>query len=560
MSMKKYVKYTILLIPAVFFSCNIFGGMHRDPEKYGAEALVLEGKRLMQEKDWTGAQKMFQQARGMKNTLSEAYFYEGKCILRINSVDLNQVWGEINPQGELAKQKNVPFLYNPPAGKKVKDKLPSQFTLTINGVAYSADTLIDSVFLQRKRIYDAVSQSIRFLDTINIRATQMDGAIKREQFESDYLVEVSIKTILGIIDINKNDTLDYYTDFTSKKFSQERNAFRILCLDIPSLDSMDFDSLKSISKNPKDIKKNLDSILSTLNKADSSFNNFKIDLINGQKQKPDLDTGMANNLGKMISNFKKILPYFYYNDFINNDRDYWNTNNNRTIDRMVWIDWDLDKKIDIYRPDTSVHAHIGDSLERLNHPEYYDTTGVGIDPDNKKDKRYKYRGPYTFEFIAGDWGVDEEIMDGKDNDQDGFVDEDTRVAADTLDDDGDFYKRDSLPMVWRDTVTPDFLITINDNLHWDTVSVSLEFRTLYTDIYKTFLNKELPENLRRYKGTPPKGEFISGDYGLDEEWYDGLDNDGDDLIDEDVGERLPPVERRLELIQELGIHGMRGDK
>jgi hypothetical protein len=49
-------------------------------------------------------------------------------------------------------------------------------------------------------------------------------------------------------------------------------------------------------------------------------------------------------------------------------------------------------------------------------------------------------------------------------------------------------------------------------------------------------------------------EFSDGDYGMDEEWYDGLDNDRDGLIDEDVGERNPPASFRPVFIESLSVY------
>jgi hypothetical protein len=271
---------------------------------------------------------------------------------------------------------------------------------------------------------------------------------------------------------------------------------------------------------------------------------------------------MADNVGKMITTFKKKVPYFHYNDFMDNDSNYYNTNGNSKVDRMIWIDWDFDKKIDMYAPTAPVHMHIGDSLFLLKFSKIDSVYRFIGDITDKTDKRYQYRGRYTYEFIGGDWGVDEEIMDGKDNDLDGSIDDDTRIVSDTLDDDGDFFKRDLSPMVWRDSVIKDSRITINDpdTKNWDTVVVLPEFKTLYSAIYIQIYGKELPAKLKRYKVKPPKGEFVSGDYGLDEEWYDGVDNDGDGLIDEDVGERIPPAGYREEIIESLRQNGSRGDK
>ena len=300
-----------------------------------------------------------------------------------------------------------------------------------------ADTLIDSVFLERKRIYDAMSVAINYLDTIYYCGDEMDGVIMREQYEGDYLIEVSVTVILGISDINNNGKLDYN--------SNERNAFKILSQDVPNLDNMSFDSLKTLSKNPNEIKDNLDLIIHTLGLADSSYDNF-----NSELKGANMDTAMVKDIGEMINNFKTILPYFYYNDSSDNDADWFNTNGNSSVDRMVWIDWNGDGLIDIYSPkDTGVygHIHIGDNAHIQQNPNLYEL----VDSSDESYKRYIYKGGYCYEFIGGDWGVEEEIMDGLDNDLDGLVDEDTRIVNDSLDDDGDI----AVDEEWYDGVDND---------------------------------------------------------------------------------------------------------
>ncbi len=565
---------------AVFFSCNIFSPQEVDQDKWYmvGDAWVLEGKKKMWEEDWIGAAKDFAKAIETDSKLSEAYFYLGKCILRLNRVNLEQVWDDIKPESDELEKNEIPFLYKLPSDKdSIKQPIPRfttklyrivlydtlinnvtndttlDFNIRVYEEEFSADTTIDSVFLERKRIYDAVSQSIQWLEIINCDKS-LDNKIKRAQYESDYLVEISIISVLGIIDLNNNGVFDWDLE------KNERNAYRILCQDMTNLDDMEFDSLKNISKNPYDIKKNLDLILISLDSANSSYKNFTMDLVNG-----DMDSSMVNPLGKMIGNFKKMLPYFYYDDFVDNDEDEYNTNENAKRERMIWIDWDYDEKIDVYGPsDTadSGHLHIGDSLHKALHPEMYEW----VDPNDPDFFRYRYTGGYTYEFIAGDWGVDEEILDGEDNDGDGLVDEDSRNSADTLDDDGDYYDTDSSqvlnpesldPMYW-DSISTDEFIDIPKDGNWSSVPIKPLYKSLHDTIYPTLYNKSIPDSLPIYTGGY-LGDFSDGDYGLDEEYYDGIDNDKDGLIDEDVGEQLPPAAKRDELINLLRSLGLRGE-
>ena len=369
----------------------------------------------------------------------------------------------------------------------------------------TARTLLDSVFLERKRIYDAVCKAIVYLEKINSNPGMMDGVISRKQYESDYLVEISVKAVLSIVDLNHNKQLDFVTG----SMTEEENTFRVLVQDIPSLtpDSMKLDSLKEISNNPQTINARIDSMRQLLDSANLSYLKFAAELEEGAERSDKINKDQAKPLGDMIDKFRRVLPFYYYQDKADNDSDYYNTNGNATIEPMIWVDWDGDERIDI---DSAGDTYIGDSMHIVRHPDLYEF----IDAPGGDYRRYRYVGGYTYEFIAGDWGVDEEKMDGADNDRDGLTDEDCRTVADSLDDDSrDTVKRK--PLLWTD-VNGDFII---DSLT----------------------------------------EVTGGTWDVDEEWFDGLDNDRDGDVDEDVGKQLPPEEKRAELIELLRQKGLRGE-
>ncbi len=116
--------------------------------------------------------------------------------------------------------------------------------------------------------------------------------------------------------------------------------------------------------------------------------------------------------------------------------------------------------------------------------------------------------------------------DGLDNDHDGKLDSDDPdegLNEDPLDDDGDWIdlNRNGIqePMIWRDKDGDGKFgyEDLNNNGYYDTGD-RFDFYDINGNYHK---------------------EYISGDYGVDEELFDGIDNDGDTIIDEDLrGYRL----------------------
>jgi hypothetical protein len=201
------------------------------------------------------------------------------------------------------------------------------------------------------------------------------------------------------------------------------------------------------------------------------------------------------------------------------------------------------------------------------------------------------RPPARSDWISGTFGVDEEEFDDRDNDYDGIKDEDSRNARGMDDDDDAILSTDMIgkpsqpaPMVWSDVPghanqCPDIDTTkamLAPPFQRQFCIGSLEHRIYLSQhggkdtlslYYSRFLGEgpnqnclddfdKLPETYKTAvglhsssddavqdacqfkhiwkKGIPPNSEWASGVFGIDEEVPDGVDNDGDGWIDEDV--------------------------
>ncbi len=121
MKLDKKLLFSILMIFTFFLSCNLFEpkSIDADSDKYymTGEAWVQEGLKKIRSQDWQGGKQCFEIAMEKDSALSEAHFYYGKCILRLNGVDLNDVWDEIKPEIDTSVEK-IPFLFQLPKGSK----------------------------------------------------------------------------------------------------------------------------------------------------------------------------------------------------------------------------------------------------------------------------------------------------------------------------------------------------------------------------------------------------------------------------------------------------------
>lgn len=144
-----------------------------------------------------------------------------------------------------------------------------------------------------------------------------------------------------------------------------------------------------------------------------------------------------------------------------------------------------------------------------------------LDSDQDGDGRIDEDSPEKGTPLDDDMDKAKAAKDEVDNDHDGFVDEedpDEGLNEDHVDDDGDWIDLNNNgvqePMIWRD-------LDGDKQFSW----IDADGDNLY-DLRESELLDTSTGNIF--------DEYVSGDYGVDEEIFDGLDNDGDSIIDEDL--------------------------
>lgn len=440
--------------------------------------------------------------------------------------------------------------------------------------------------------------------------------------------------------------------------------FKILTKSINIADlSSDDVRARQVSTNPNDINAFLDKMQGPI--AGSNFNLDSVTNVMNDHNETKLSGNLSEIVGN-IKDLSFFLAYMRYNDGVDNDYDASAITGKGPI--MVWHDYDKDGGIRWNYDDNSTtdgyegfpseapqngEAHnIGHPIHRMLHPELYikfsdpewlqrpisgDTSknsrkslmikhcqdvSANLVEIGKMDAATKVRlisvicptytsiikpgivPPAHSDWIGGTFGIDEEMVDDRDNDYDGIKDEDARNAK-GMDDDDDALLNPTMvgtmpaPMVWKDVAghenkCPDIdtaVAMLAPPLQRQFCIGALEHRiylaqhgtgTTPAEIaksakdtlaayYSAFLGEgpnkncledfdKLPQAYKDKVGIasnsdpavrlachykhiwihgganvpPPRSEWTSGIFGIDEEFLDGVDNDGDGWIDEDV--------------------------
>mgnify|MGYP002398776816 CR=1 FL=1 len=181
------------------------------------------------------------------------------------------------------------------------------------------------------------------------------------------------------------------------------DSYEILYItrDIGVLGFGSFPSLSPLGKSTviNNINSRIDDVLYYIGRStaalDHVYDNLNLD---------EVDENMLDDLHQVAETAARTVEYYRYKDEKDNDGDAIDTDMDSIQEKMIWTDSNANGTID---------DPIGD-------PWTYDR--VSLLPLPLDATWYSLSGG---EWTGGDWGVDEELIDGDDNDGDGTVDEDS---------------------------------------------------------------------------------------------------------------------------------------
>jgi len=498
-----------------------------------AEGNISLGNEAKLDGNFKLARQYFTKATELDPTLTDGWYLKAEMELRVESIRLPDLVSELINDNK----KKLPFF---PDSTIHADTVLR--TLMVDGTPVNVtplDTLYDKLvhlFKPSIQAYDDLSQ------IFSGRATK--GTFTKDKILSDFTMLSSLQTALLSLDNSPKDnqlTADYSPN------NKERQLYKVMATGLKNIDSIDIDvdSIKTLFDGPEDINGMVDDLINAANISLASISDWDAEIQASNSEK--VDKTMLQDPKKQMQTIILKAGYYYYNDWKNNDADYFDCNQNGLVERMIWIDTNGNDKIDWVDPANSNHAFcISDSLSIIRNDTSFQDNALFGKVVNGDDKYVFFKGPNGGEFVVGDWGVDEEQLDDADNDLDGIKDEDSRCGSDTLDNDADFIKVDTIDLAIDDSVgslqsatkhgldIPTHTIRTTSKMMWVDKNHDGKINAPNGDIINySYVISNLSAIKAAINSGTAYGEWISGDWGIDEEYQDGIDNDSDGRIDED---------------------------
>jgi hypothetical protein len=379
-------KIALIVLSLLITGCNIFNPGDAKIAKLDAPGYVDEGQKRIRLGEYDKAMTAFNNAAGLDPASSEAWYGVAKVAYLqagFNMVDLFAAFAGADT--------SLPF-FSWTTGRQ------------------------DTLYVASRTAKLAL---VHIIDTLG-----SDKIIKTNWVKLDYITTLSIHSVLRLRDFNGDGRINSGDDF-------------IKMLNI------------KVTKNGLQIQNFEEMIAADSGKSFNGFldaaGSFVVDIYGDIKSligSPS-DTSKEAKLDEVVQTIAAGMSFYKACDFLDNDGDWWDTNSDGLQNPMVWTDLDGDGKIDIGTPVGLTHQHFTRDSAYISAPPYFyvrlDAANFARRPDLQVkwprvnnvlifSDRIVYIGPPSGEWTSGDFGVDEEIRNKSDDDNDGMINEDSRLA------------------------------------------------------------------------------------------------------------------------------------
>ncbi len=619
--MKKY----LVLIAMVMVGCNLFSPFAPSDTSNSADQLIIEGKDLFGQNRYGEAAEKFKRAADRDASKSEAWFWHAKSTLRrygVTAITVKKIIDDAD--GELDYVPLVGAPLSTAGGCDTAGNIDDTAGCVYHQLRDKMDEL-DDIYYPNYIAYNDLKHIIPKSEPMGIGDAN-DGVITYEMITYDYFLCATLVSVFQFLDTQKdtvvnekNTVIDGDDGHIRHNIPQEWKAFTVIRRVNPNKVDLTLNDVLDISSNPFDINRNIRQSTENLDgPAKSGINMF-----NRQINSVDAGNQAVDNLQNTLNQMSIKMKYYFYADYTDNDFDWYEIPDsvNQRMDKMIWTDVNGNGVLDmapatkwdiflVYRgpvpnggmcltPDIQEGRGYRNGHVLYSETGYYDTRSS---PERtirfSKDSLIQLFGDTVIydwrknviqldtiriprvttplpcgEWTGGDYGVDEEMLDGKDNDGDGLSDEDTRNTK-GIDDDGDWFDTDGNNARsitnWQDDNGDHFINVIHggENYYLCAPNHRKDHPEVYQSMYnlsdkndadkvercKTIVYRNIglfdstDVNGCRHKPIPTLkktssntwsdisfqcSEWKGGDWGIDEDIKDNFDNDWDMITDED---------------------------